>query len=78
MEGGIAILLLLMIVVVAGVVGIALYLTGGALWFAKTDPERDRVETGPADGERSAHRRVDQPEPERVDLAGAARERDSR
>jgi hypothetical protein len=44
MEGGIAILLLLIIVVVAAVIGIALYLTGGALWFAKTSPEGDKVE----------------------------------
>jgi hypothetical protein len=44
MEGGIAILLLLIAVVVAGVIGIALYLTGGALWFAKTSPEGDKVE----------------------------------
>jgi hypothetical protein len=44
MEGGIAILLLLIIVVVAAVIGIALYLTGGALWFAKTSPEGDMVE----------------------------------
>jgi hypothetical protein len=44
MEGGIAILLLLIIVVVAAVIGIAMYLTGGALWFGKTSPEGDKVE----------------------------------
>jgi hypothetical protein len=44
MEGGIAILLLVIIVAVAAVIGIALYLTGGALWFAKTSPEGDKVE----------------------------------
>jgi hypothetical protein len=46
MEGGIAILLLLVIAIVAAVIGIALYLTGGALWFGKTSPEGDRVEGG--------------------------------
>jgi hypothetical protein len=44
MEGGIAILLLLIIAVVAAVIGIALYLTGGALWFGKTSPEGDKIE----------------------------------
>jgi hypothetical protein len=44
MEGGIAILLLLIIVVIAAVIGIALYLTGGALWFAKTSPGGDKIE----------------------------------
>jgi hypothetical protein len=73
MEGGIAILLLVIVAVVAGVLAIALYLTGGALWLGKTDPERDRIE-GDADrgGERPAHKRVDQPEPERVQMAGTA------
>jgi len=41
MEGGIAILLLLIIFVVAAVIGIALYLTGGALWFGKTSAKRE-------------------------------------
>jgi hypothetical protein len=49
MEGGIAVLLLLIIVAVAAVVGIALYLTGGALWFGKTSPKGDMVE-GSDDG----------------------------
>ena len=44
MEGGIAILLLVIIVAVAAVLGIALYLTGGALWFGKTSPEGDKTE----------------------------------
>jgi hypothetical protein len=44
MEGGIAILLLLIIVAVAAVAGIALYLTGGALWFGKTSPSGDKIE----------------------------------
>jgi hypothetical protein len=44
MEGGIAILLLLIIVAIAAVVGIALYLTGGALWLGDKGSERDRGE----------------------------------
>ena len=60
MEGGIAILLLLIIVAVAAVVGIALYLTGGALWFGKTSPKGDHVEGDESerfDG-RPEHKRV--------------------
>jgi hypothetical protein len=60
MEGGIAILLLLIIAVVAAVVGIALYFTGGALWFGKTSAEGDKVE-GSDDGRferRPEHKRV--------------------
>jgi hypothetical protein len=72
MEGGIAILLLVIIVVVGGILGIALYLTGGALWFGKTAKGGDRVEGGAEPAERPTHRRVDQPEPERVRLAGTA------
>ena len=42
MEGGIGILLLLIIVVVAVVGGVALYLTGGALWAKGTSDEGGR------------------------------------
>jgi hypothetical protein len=59
MEGGIGILLLLIIVAVAAVIGIALYLTGGALWFGKTSPSGDKVE-GDEGG------RFDRPEHKRV------------
>jgi hypothetical protein len=59
MEGGIAILLLLIIAVIAGVIGIALYLTGGALWFGKTSSEGDQIE-----GEDAG--RFDRPEHKRV------------
>jgi hypothetical protein len=44
MEGGIAVLLLLIILVVGGVIGIVMYLTGGALWLGKTSPEGDKIE----------------------------------
>jgi hypothetical protein len=70
MEGGIGILLLLLIVVVGVVVGVALYLTGGALWFGKTHPEGDKIEGTEAGGERPRFKRVDVPEEEHVMLAG--------
>jgi hypothetical protein len=44
MEGGIAILLLVIILVVAGMIGIALYLTGGALWMGDKGSRRGRSE----------------------------------
>jgi hypothetical protein len=69
MEGGIGILLLLIILVVAIVLGIALYLTGGALWFGKTSTKDELVEGD----ERPTHRTVDQPEPERIRMAGTER-----
>jgi hypothetical protein len=71
MEGGIAILMLLVIVVAGGVLGIALYLTGGALWFGKTHPEGDKIEGGGEDGTgRPRFKSVDVPEEEHVMLAG--------
>ena len=71
MEGGIAFLLLLLILVVAIVVGVALYLTGGALWFGKTSAEGDKIEGSDEGGEeRRRFKRVDVPEEEHVMLAG--------
>jgi hypothetical protein len=80
MEGGIAILLLLVIVVVGGILGIALYLTGGALWFGKTSPEGDKIEGGgQGAAERPRFKQVDVPEEEHVMLAGTeAGERENR
>jgi hypothetical protein len=79
MEGGIAILLLLVIVVVGGILGIALYLTGGALWFGKTSPEGDKIEGGADGAERQRFKHVDVPEQEHVMLAGTeAGERENR
>jgi hypothetical protein len=72
MEGGIGILLLLIIAVVAVVVGIALYLTGGSLWFGKTSPKGDRIEGDAGPEARSTFKRVDNPEPERVRMAGTS------
>ena len=58
MEGGIAILLLLIIVAVAAVIGLALYLTGGALWFGKTSPEGDKIEGRSERFSRPRHKKV--------------------
>jgi hypothetical protein len=75
MEGGIAILLLLIIVVVAGIIAVAMYLTGGALWFGKTSPEGDKIE---GDGEQASHRpthkRVTSETIENTELVGTKRD----
>jgi hypothetical protein len=63
MSGGIGFALLLIILVVAIVVGVALYLTGGALWFSRTGVERETEE-------RPRFKRVDMPPEEHVTLAG--------
>jgi hypothetical protein len=74
MAGGIGFALLLIILVVAIVVGVALYMTGGALWWGKTHPKGDLVEgdDGP-EGGRERFKRVDQPPEEHVTLAGTER-----
>ena len=72
MEGGIAVFLLLIIIVVAAIVGIALYLTGGALWFGKTSTKGDRIE-GTTEGERFGrpeHKTVTSKTIENTELAG--------
>jgi hypothetical protein len=75
MEGGIAVLLLLIIVVVAAVFAVAMYLTGGALWFGKTSPEGDKVE---GDGDRPLrrpeHKRVTSETIENTKLVGTKRD----
>jgi hypothetical protein len=71
MEGGIAILLLLIIVVVGGVIAVAMYLTGGALWFGKTSPEGDKVEgSDDAPSHRPEHKRVTSKTIENTELVG--------
>jgi hypothetical protein len=55
MEGGIALLLLLIILVVGGGIGIALYLTGGALTMRKSHKEVDSEH-------RPEHKEVTSPE----------------
>ena len=76
MEGGIAILLLLIIVAVAAVIGIAMYLTGGALWFGKTSAKSDRIE-GDQDGrfQRPEHQEVTSETIENTKLAGTSDDR---
>jgi len=56
MAGGIAILLLIIILLVVGGIALALYGTGGFLWWRRTDPEADRAET-PVEGRRDRGRR---------------------
>ena len=72
MEGGIAILLLLIIVVVGAVIGIALYLTGGALWFGKTNPGGDKVEGDERSSrfDRPEHKTVTSPTIENTHVVG--------
>jgi hypothetical protein len=43
MEGGIGILLILIVLVVAGVIGLVLYLTGGSLWAGRMSGSSDTV-----------------------------------
>jgi len=76
MGGGIAILLLVIIVAVAGVIGIAMYLTGGAFWLGKTSPKGDKVE-GDESGrfERPEHKRVSSETIENTKLAGTPDDR---
>jgi hypothetical protein len=68
MEGGIAVLLLLIIVVVGGGIGVALYLTGGALWFGKTSEKGDKIEGTGEPEDRPEHKRVTSPELEHTNF----------
>jgi hypothetical protein len=72
MEGGVALFLLFIIVVVAAIAGIALYLTGGAL-IAKTDLEKEEV-----DEPRPEHKRPTSPTQEKVTFAGTDQDREER
>jgi flagellar basal body-associated protein FliL len=65
MEGGIAILLLLIIVAVVAVVGIAMYFTGGALWFSKSEEAGDSGRF-----KRPEHKKVTSETIENTELAG--------
>jgi len=78
MEGGVALLLLLVIAVIVAVIGLAMYLTGGTLWAGKTSKQGDRAE---GDGEgrfRPEHKTATSPTTENTEVVGAAeaRERD--
>jgi hypothetical protein len=67
MEGGIGILLLLIIAVVAGGIGIALYVTGGALW-AGDDKSKDES------GKRPDHKQPTSPTQEKTEFVGVHRD----
>ena len=71
MEGGIAILLLLIIAVVVAVLGIAMYLTGGALWFSKAGDE----DAASGRFERPEHKEVTSKTIENTKLAGTKDDR---
>jgi hypothetical protein len=64
MEGGVALFLLLILVVLAGAIALFMYLGGGAL-LAKTDLEKDEVEEP-----RPVHKRPTSVTEEKVTLAG--------
>jgi hypothetical protein len=68
MEGGVAILLLLIIAVVAAGIAIAMYLTGGALWFSKDKDTRDER------FDRPEHKRVTSETIENTDVVGTRRD----
>jgi hypothetical protein len=70
MEGGVALLLLLIIVVLGGIFAIAMYLTGGALWFGKTSAEGDKVEGSDEASPRPKHRRMTSETIENTELVG--------
>jgi len=74
MEGGVALFLLLILIVLAAIAGIALYVTGGALIF-KRDHTKDEAEEP-----RTTHQEPTSPTQEKVTFAGTEqdpRHRDS-
>lgn len=70
MEGGIAILLLVIILVVAVPLAFVLSGTGGALWWRKTDPRGDRAEGAGEEPERPTHSEPTTPAKEHTDFVG--------
>jgi hypothetical protein len=69
MAGGIVILLLVIVAVVAGAIAISLYTTGGFLWWRKTDPRGDRIEGH--DRERPQHSEPTTPAQEHTHFVGS-------
>jgi flagellar basal body-associated protein FliL len=69
--GGIAIILVVIIVVVALVLGVAFYLTGGALWAGKTSAKGDRIEGGQDTDHRPEHRTATSPTTDNTEVVGA-------
>lgn len=78
MEGGIAVLLIVIVALVAAGIGIALYLTGGALWASKTSAKADRVEGGPNRYHRPEHKEATSPTTESTEVVGADQAADER
>jgi hypothetical protein len=76
MEGGIGIILLLVIVAIAAVIGVAMYITGGAIWAGKTSRKGDRVEGGEDGDKRPTHRRVTNESMEHTHLVGVRHDRE--
>jgi hypothetical protein len=72
MEGGVALFLLFVILVIAAIAGIALYLTTGALTLS-----RDR-EKKPVDEPRPTHEAPTSPTQEKVTFAGTDQDREER
>jgi len=76
MAGGIAILLLIIILLVVGGIALALYGTGGFLWFRKTDPRQDRIADAAEDSSGESrqrhpqHTRPTTPAQKRTDFVG--------
>ena len=76
MAGGIAILLLIIALLVAGGIALATYGTGGFLWMQKTNPQRDPADvteddaTSEGEQRRPQHVRPTSRAQERTDFAG--------
>ena len=75
MEGGIAILLIVIIVFVAAGVASGLFGTGGFLWWRKTDPRGDQIEGDDPD-RRPRHTKPTTPAQEHTEFVGSDRRTD--
>jgi hypothetical protein len=78
MAGGIAVLLLIIVLLVAGGIALGLYGTGGFLWWRKTDPDQDRAEHATEDpsnegARRPQHTRPTTPAQKQTDFVGRER-----
>ena len=65
MEGGVALFLLFVLIVVAAIIGIAMYLTGGAI-IGRSDKQPH----GEGEEHRPTHQRPTSPTQEKVTFAG--------
>jgi hypothetical protein len=70
MEGGIAILLIVIILLVIGAIAFALSGTGGFLWWRKTDPHADRIEGSATADDHPRHMRPTTPAQENTNFVG--------